>query len=273
MYKLKYLKYKNKYFNLKQNGGGTLYIINSRGTETLKDIDDNLIKEIPIKSTSDIGPYSIIKHEDTYRVEKDGVDYGDNYKFEESLVSVQQTTKDTTKDTIKAKSVDYNIQRFIEAQNTGSYNGTYYGSTYEVAMSELSSGQKKTHWIWYCLPNILMTSMQSDASKLFSIKSFTEAVAYVNNDLLRTRLLNMFSIICDKLKSKARPTNAKILMDSDIDVTKLKSCVTLFYYAYEATTIDKHSTITDLYRMLGEDDNTIHLIKEEYNSVLGYKLR
>ena len=82
MYKQKYLKYKNKYFNLKQNGGGTLYIINSRQIETLKDIDDNLIKTIPTKSTSDIGPYSIIKHKDTYRVEKDGVDYGDNYKFE-----------------------------------------------------------------------------------------------------------------------------------------------------------------------------------------------
>ena len=82
MYKQKYLKYKNKYLILKQNGGGTLHIINNYETETLENIDDDLIKNIPNTSTSNLQPYTITKNGLTYKISKNGTLYKDNYNFE-----------------------------------------------------------------------------------------------------------------------------------------------------------------------------------------------
>ena len=82
MFKYKYLKYKNKYLILKQNGGGTLRIINNSETEILENIDDDLIKNIPHVSTSNLPPYTITKNGLTYKISNDGIKYTDDYNFE-----------------------------------------------------------------------------------------------------------------------------------------------------------------------------------------------
>ena len=96
MYKQKYLKYKNKYISLKQNGGGTLRIINSsKPNEILENVSDTLIEQIPRTQQSIINPYSITQNNDKYRISKDGHDYGADYTFElthepkESSISVE----------------------------------------------------------------------------------------------------------------------------------------------------------------------------------------
>ena len=176
MYKQKYLKYKNKYLNLKQNGGGTLYIIDSlKPSQILENIDDDNIRRIPEQDETLIDYYRITKQDnDTYRIAHRQRDYGENYTFKliddsESLKIRQQIIEAMPKAIPKAmpeampkampkampeaipeaKSIDDIFQRFIRAQNSGSYNNVDYGSTFEIAIRELDSGQKKTDWIWY----------------------------------------------------------------------------------------------------------------------------
>ena len=279
MFKYKYLKYKQKYLNLK--GGGVLRIINTYSREILNNVPDDDIINIQSKSSSIIYPYKITKQGDKYKISKNGREYGDNYSFElkkettESLAAAQYHSmpqlcqiKDTDTDT--DTDIDYNIQRFIDVQNSGSYNGQYYGSTYEKAMEELRDGHKKTHWVWYCLPNIDIDGVRetngtiiwlSPTAKLFSIKTFAEAIVYVKNPILKTRLLYMFSIIYDKLINENVDVN--FLMGSFIDVIKLRSCVTLFFYAFQCVSLLNEETseiIIDLKDRLGEDEITYRII-------------
>ena len=76
---------KQKYLNLKQNGGGTLHIINNRDSEkneTLENVDDYLIKNIPNVDTSIVQPYRITRNGSTYNISKNNIPYNENYKFE-----------------------------------------------------------------------------------------------------------------------------------------------------------------------------------------------
>lgn len=158
-----------------------------------------------------------------------------------------------------------NIQRFIDAMNSGNY-----GETYNDAIKELQQGRKTGCWIWYCLPMIYMHGVKtkeghiislSSTAKLFSIQNFSEAVQYVKNDLLRNRLLTMFDIIYSKLaKDKI---NIEQLMGSNTDAIKLKSCVTLFNYAFNCINFDS-IIVDELYKLLGEDTITTMIIYEDY---------
>ena len=86
MYKQKYLKYKNKYFNLKQNGGGTLRIISPHTPPEVLDVDDDIIRRIPTQDTSWVGFHIItkynVKENDLYTISYNGSDYRQYYTFD-----------------------------------------------------------------------------------------------------------------------------------------------------------------------------------------------
>ena len=72
----------------------------------------------------------------------------------------------------------YDLQRFVDAQE----------HVYERALSEIKSGRKRSHWMWFIFPQIDGLGASS-MSKRYAIKSVAEAKAYLAHPLLGPRLL------------------------------------------------------------------------------------
>jgi len=72
----------------------------------------------------------------------------------------------------------YDLGRFVRAQE----------ADYERALSEIRSGRKRTHWMWYIFPQIDGLAFSS-TSQRYAIKSLAEARAYLDHPILGPRLL------------------------------------------------------------------------------------
>ena len=72
----------------------------------------------------------------------------------------------------------YNLDRFVEAQNR----------VYGQVSSELKSGLKLTHWMWFVFPQIRGLGSSAMTIK-YSISSIEEAAEYLRHAILGTRLL------------------------------------------------------------------------------------
>ena len=70
-----------------------------------------------------------------------------------------------------------NLQRFIDAQ----------ADRFATALTELQSGRKRTHWMWYIFPQ-LQGLGSSSMAQLYAISSLAEARAYLEHPLLGRRL-------------------------------------------------------------------------------------
>ena len=108
-------------------------------------------------------------------------------------------------------STTYNLQRFIDAQATA----------YSTALSEIKSGGKRSHWIWYIFPQVQGLGF-SEVSKFYALQNLTEAKAYLNHPILGKRLIE----ICQELL-KFVDTDATEIFGFPDDL-KLKSSMTLF---------------------------------------------
>lgn len=106
------------------------------------------------------------------------------------------------------------IRRFIEAQES-SFCG------YEVALQEVKSGRKRSHWIWYTFPQFRELG-QSSRSDYWGIADRQEAADYLAHPLLGARLREITSAL---LAHKDKPI-AEIL--GVLDVAKLHSSMTMF---------------------------------------------
>ena len=105
----------------------------------------------------------------------------------------------------------YDLTRFVRAQE----------HDYEQALSEIRSGRKRTHWMWYIFPQLDGLAFSS-TSKHYSIKSLAEAKAYLDHSLLGPRLLESAEAV---LRLEGR--SATEIFGSPDDL-KLRSCATLF---------------------------------------------
>jgi len=106
------------------------------------------------------------------------------------------------------------LERFIEAQ----------ARDYAKALSELRNGEKKSHWIWYVLPQGLFTDA-SGMSERYAIKDDAEAIAYLRHPILGSRYAECIDVIHTQiLKHGIAP---QTLMGSDVDAKKLDSSLTL----------------------------------------------
>ena len=104
------------------------------------------------------------------------------------------------------------LDRFVKAQE----------KDYSVALEEIKSGKKRSHWIWYIFPQLKELGFSSNA-KYYGIKDLEEAKAYLDNETLRTRLIEISSEIY-KLNG-----DINSILGSPDDM-KLQSCMTLFNY-------------------------------------------
>ena len=105
----------------------------------------------------------------------------------------------------------YDLNRFVAAQQ----------DDYERALSEITSGRKRSHWMWYIFPQFDGLAL-SPTSKHYSIKSVGEARAYLDHPVLGPRLLN-----CATVAVEIDGRTATEIFGSPDDL-KLKSCATLF---------------------------------------------
>ena len=103
------------------------------------------------------------------------------------------------------------LERFIKAQERD----------WPTALTEIKTGRKQTHWIWYIFPQLVGLG-GSCYSNLYGIRGLNEAEAYLKHPILGRRLQE---ITCELLKHSDLAV-ADIF--GELDGMKVKSCMTLF---------------------------------------------
>jgi uncharacterized protein (DUF1810 family) len=110
----------------------------------------------------------------------------------------------------------YRLKRFVDVQNlTG---------IYEAAVSELRTGQKVGHWMWFIFPQVTGLG-HSHLSREFGISSVAEAQAYLRHPVLGPRLIE-----CARILMGIEGKSATDILGT-IDAMKLRSSMTLFMNA------------------------------------------
>jgi len=110
----------------------------------------------------------------------------------------------------------YDLRRFVVAQDGA--------GTYQRALAELRAGRKTGHWMWFVFPQIAGLGFSS-TSRTYAITSLAEAKAYLRHPVLGQRLTDCALILTELT---GRPAE---LIFGDIDATKLRSSMTLFWHA------------------------------------------
>ena len=108
------------------------------------------------------------------------------------------------------------LTRFHEAQRW----------SYARALEEIRGGEKQSHWIWYVFPQVEGLG-RSDKAQLYSIQSLDEAQAYVDDEVLFGRLVEISQALL------GLPTDDPVEVMGSIDARKLRSSMTLFELAAE----------------------------------------
>lgn len=135
-----------------------------------------------------------------------------------------------------------NLDRFIEAHE----------EDYERALKEIKNGRKLTHWMWYIFPQIKGLGM-SETAQYYEIKSLEEARAYLDNELLKSHLIEISNELLNL------NTNDPEKVFGDIDSLKLRSSMTLFSYISDNEIFNK---VIDKYFNGSKDLTTIRICED-----------
>lgn len=101
---------------------------------------------------------------------------------------------------------------------------------YDRALSEIRSGRKKSHWMWFIFPQFTGLGT-SETSRFYAIESVDEAREYLQHPLLGPRLIE-----CGEAVLSNRGVSAHDIFGSPDDM-KLKSCMTLFAYISSSNSV------------------------------------
>lgn len=135
----------------------------------------------------------------------------------------------------------YDLTRFVQAQDRD----------YERAISEIRSGRKRSHWMWYIFPQFDGLGF-SPTSQHYAIKSIAEAEAYLRHPVLGPRLLE-----CVRATLGLEGRSASEVFGSPDDM-KLRSCATLFASVSPAGSV--FAQLLDKYFDGGRDEKTLELL-------------
>lgn len=135
------------------------------------------------------------------------------------------------------------LNRFIKAQERD----------FDIAFSEIKSGRKRSHWMWYIFPQYKGFGF-SETSKYYAIQNLEEAKDYLNHPILGNRLRQ----ISNELLRQNENDAFKIF--GAPDNKKLKSCMTLFSVIEESED-NIFSKVLDKYFNREVDNKTMKLIK------------
>jgi uncharacterized protein (DUF1810 family) len=108
----------------------------------------------------------------------------------------------------------YDLQRFIDAQTP----------VYDTVRSELRSGRKRSHWIWFIFPQLAGLGSSPTAAR-YGISSLAEASAYLAHPVLGPRLRE-----CARLVGAVQHRPIEEIFGWP-DHLKLRSSMTLFAHA------------------------------------------
>ena len=101
---------------------------------------------------------------------------------------------------------------------------------FETALSEIKSGKKESHWMWYIFPQIHGLGTSSTA-QYYAIRSTDEARAFLADDYLCNNLVT----ICNALLNLESSNAVQIF--GFVDTLKMKSSMTLFAYVSEENSV------------------------------------
>lgn len=105
----------------------------------------------------------------------------------------------------------FKLSRFLREQDR----------EYAQALGELRAGRKRTHWIWYVLPQLRGLG-SSEMSDCYGLSGLEEARAYLAHPVLGARLVE-----CIEAIGAHRESSAAAILGS-LDALKYQSCLTLF---------------------------------------------
>lgn len=138
----------------------------------------------------------------------------------------------------------HGLSRFVEAQE----------HEYAQALSEIRSGRKRSHWMWYIFPQIAGLG-HSPTSVHFAIRNAAEASAYLAHPVLGRRLNE-----CAEAVLSVEGRTAHEIFGSPDDM-KLRSCATLFASVSPAGS--PFQRILDKYFGGERDERTVALLAVE----------
>ena len=118
-------------------------------------------------------------------------------------------------------------------------------------MSEIRSGRKRSHWMWYIFPQFDGLGVSS-TSRHYAIKSLAEAEAYLRHPVLGPRLLESVQAVLGVQGRSA------LEMFGSPDDMKLRSCATLFACVSPVGSVFEE--LLDRYFGGERDDKTLGLI-------------
>jgi uncharacterized protein (DUF1810 family) len=107
----------------------------------------------------------------------------------------------------------FDLQRFVDAQDGG--------GTYAAALAELRAGRKRSHWMWFVLPQLAGLGRSATAQH-YALSGLPEARAYLAHPVLGPRLVE-----CARALVELDGADPVAVLGS-VDAQKLRSSMTLF---------------------------------------------
>ncbi len=149
----------------------------------------------------------------------------------------------TGKDDTMGGKDQFGLNRFTRAQE----------GVYGTVLSELRSGRKRSHWIWFIFPQIDGLG-HSSTSEYYAIKSIEEARQYLRHPVLGARLEE-----CAKAVLAVEGRSASEIFGYPDDM-KLRSSMTLFALAAEEPD-SVFTAVLDKYFQGKQDERTLQLLE------------
>jgi uncharacterized protein (DUF1810 family) len=107
--------------------------------------------------------------------------------------------------------MEHDLSRFLLAQR----------DVYEVALSEIRAGRKRSHWMWFIFPQLKGLGYSSNAM-YYGIEGLEEAAAFLADPVLGIRLRELSMALL------GLPGNDATAVMGSPDDLKLRSSMTLF---------------------------------------------
>jgi uncharacterized protein (DUF1810 family) len=136
----------------------------------------------------------------------------------------------------------FDLARFVDAQRT----------SFDDALAELTAGRKRTHWMWFVLPQMRGLGAGPMAMR-YGIASLAEARAYLAHPVLGKRLRD-----CTAVVNAVQGRSAEEILGG-VDALKFRSCMTLFAAAEPGDSVFR--TALDRYYGGAEDPRTLALLQ------------
>lgn len=134
------------------------------------------------------------------------------------------------------------LERFKKAQE----------NDYDVALNEIKSGHKRSHWMWYIFPQVAGLGT-TETSRYYAIKDIREATNYLLDTELGLRLITISRALLEL------DTNDPHAVFGSPDDLKLKSSMTLFDAV--PATFPVFDQVLDKFYGGERDSRTIELLK------------